>query len=121
MSHDDEMDAAMARIGVLRLRLDEKEAELTDLKSTADQFKIENSILIKEINRLLVGVDSLMTNPTSRLLRTEREDNARLNAQVDSLKRAGDLMLKYACANVTYPCYATMAKDWNAAKENKQS
>ena len=49
------------------------------------------------------------------------EDYARLKAEVERLKRAGDLMLKYACANVTYPCYATMAKDWNAAKENKQS
>jgi len=71
MSHDAEMDAAMARIGVLRYRLDEKEAELTDLKSTADRFKAE--------------VDSLMTNPTSRLLRAEREDYARLKADVQNL------------------------------------
>jgi hypothetical protein len=49
------------------------------------------------------------------------EEYARLQAKVERLERAGDLMLKYACANVTYPCYATMAKDWNAAKEGKQS
>ncbi len=48
-------------------------------------------------------------------------DDMRLQAKVERLERAGDLMLKYACANVTYPCYATMAKDWNAAKEGKQS
>ncbi len=45
--------------------------------------------------------------------------NELLKAEVESLIRAGDAMLKYACANVTYPCYATMAKDWNAAKEGK--
>jgi hypothetical protein len=50
-----------------------------------------------------------------------KAENDRLKAEVESLKRAGDLMLKYACANVTYPCYATMAKDWHAAKEGKQS
>ena len=83
MSHDDEMDAAMARIGVLRYRLEHAEidkahlkAELTDLKSTADRFKTE--------------VDSLMTNPTSRLLRTEREDNARLKAEVKRLTKHDD-------------------------------
>ena len=41
--------------------------------------------------------------------------------QYESLRRAGDLMLKFACANMTYPAYATMAKDWNAAKEGKPS
>ena len=86
MSHDAEMDAAMARIGVLRLRLDEKEAELTNLKTTADRFEIENSILMKETKRLEAEVESLMTNPTSRLLRAEREENARLKAEVERLE-----------------------------------
>jgi hypothetical protein len=66
------------------------------------------------------------------------EENARLKAEVErlralsfvtavpveqyeSLRRAGDLMLKFACANMPYPPYATMAKDWNAAKEGKPS
>ena len=44
-----------------------------------------------------------------------------LKAEVDSLKRAGDLMLKCASANMPYPPYATIAKDWLAAKEGKQS
>jgi hypothetical protein len=48
-------------------------------------------------------------------------ENARLKAEVDSLYRHGDLMLKFAAANMTFPAYATMAKDWNAAKEGKQS
>jgi uncharacterized small protein (DUF1192 family) len=74
-----------------------------------------------ECRRLKAELDSLMTNPTSRLLRAERDEVTRLKAEVERLERAGDLMLKYACVNVTYPCYATMAKDWNAAKEGKQS
>ncbi len=46
---------------------------------------------------------------------------ARLKAEVERLYRHGDLMLKFAAANMTFPAYATMAKDWNAAKEGKQS
>jgi hypothetical protein len=45
----------------------------------------------------------------------------RLKAEVERLYRHGDLMLKFAAANMTFPAYATMAKDWNAAKEGKQS
>jgi chromosome segregation ATPase len=48
--------------------------ELTNLKSTADRFKAE--------------VESLMTNPTSRLLRAERDENARLKAEVERLTKA---------------------------------
>ena len=49
------------------------------------------------------------------------EENARLKAEVESLYRNGDLMLKFAAANMTYPAYATLAKDWLAVKEGKQS
>jgi len=62
-----------------------------------------------------------------------KAENARLKAEVERLRassfvtavpahqyecivRAGDLMLKFAAANMPYPPYATMAKDWNAAK-----
>ncbi len=47
-------------------------------------------------------------------------ENARLKSEVERLYRHGDLMLKFAAANMTFPAYATMAKDWNAAKEGKQ-
>jgi hypothetical protein len=47
--------------------------------------------------------------------------NEILKAQVERLTRAGDLMLKYASANMPYPPYVTIAKDWQAAKEGKQS
>ena len=50
-----------------------------------------------------------------------QEENARLKAEVERLTRAGDLMLKYASANMPYPPYVTIAKDWNAAKEGKPS
>ena len=45
----------------------------------------------------------------------------RLKAEVERLYRHGDLMLKFAAANMPYPAYATMAKDWLAAKEGKPS
>jgi sensor domain CHASE-containing protein len=85
---------------------------VTDLKSMADRFKAE--------------VESLMTNPTSRLLRAEREENARLKAEVERLTKAGDNMERAIQAN---GCddngdwddnEDAMAK-WNAAKEGKQS
>lgn len=41
----------------------------------------------------------------------------RLKAEVESLYRHGDLMLKFASENMPYPAYATMAKDWLAVKE----
>jgi hypothetical protein len=47
------------------------------------------------------------------------KENARLKAEVERLTRAGDLMLKYASANMPYPPYVTIAKDWNAAKAGK--
>ena len=52
-------------------------------------------------------------------LEMEQAENARLKAEVERLNRHGDLMLKFAAANMTFPAYATMAKDWNAAKEGK--
>jgi len=48
------------------------------------------------------------------------EEIERLKAEVERLYRHGDLMLKFAAANMTSPAYATMAKDWNAAKEGNQ-
>jgi len=90
----------------LRQEIARLKAEVTDLKSASDGFKAE--------------VEALMTSPTSRLLRSERDENARLKAEVDKLKRAGDLMLKHASANMPYPPYVTIAKDWNSAKEGKQ-
>lgn len=145
MSHDEEIEQAMHKIGALRYELEllqsenklvreesdrhyqlwvnsqadlEKsdgvvwnlaventhlKAELTDLKSTTDQFKAE--------------VDSLMTNPTSRLLRAEREENARLKAEVDRLTKAGDEM----ALNLTHIGWNICVEAWHAAKEGKQS
>ena len=49
------------------------------------------------------------------------EEYEKLKAEVERLYRNGDLMLKFAAANMTYPAYATMAKDWLATKEGKPS
>jgi hypothetical protein len=48
-------------------------------------------------------------------------ENACLKAEVERLYRNGDLMLKFASANMPFPAYATMAKDWQATKEGKPS
>ena len=82
-------------------------AELTDLKSTADRFKAE--------------VDSLMTNPTSRLLRAEREENARFKAQVERLTKAGDelhaFLINYIVESRISSAYLNkLDDDWNAAR-----
>ena len=102
--------------GLIPIKLAEQamanlEAELTDLKSTADRFEVENSILMKETARLMaevehltsenllvreeadrycrlwqkaqVEVESLMTSPTSCLLRAERDENPLLKAELD--------------------------------------
>lgn len=47
------------------------------------------------------------------------EENARLKAEVERLYRHGDLMLKFAAANMPYPAYATFAKDWLDVKESR--
>lgn len=48
-------------------------------------------------------------------------ENKTLKAEIEGLYRNGDLMLKFAAANMPYPAYATMAKDWLAVKEGKPS
>jgi len=70
--------------------------------------------LNKENARLKAEVERLDT-----LCKQVMAQHSDISCENIMLRKAGDLMLKYACANVTYPCYATMAKDWNAAKEGK--
>ena len=99
---------------------------LTEINATlALRYDATKSMLdgcAKEIEEMEAEVERLSKKEDYQhdLLNQYALDDMRLQAQVDSLKRAGDLMLKYACANVTYPCYATMAKDWNDAKGGKQ-
>ena len=72
--------------------------------------------------RLKAEVDSLMTNPTSRLLRAEREENARLKAEVERLTKAGDAMwnalLCSGCSECMgmYDCHDEAMKLWKEAK-----
>ena len=73
------------------------------------RLEAENAHLKAEVERL--------TAFTTRTIIPNEE----LQAEVERLYRHGDLMLKFAAANMTFPAYATMAKDWNAAKEGKQS
>jgi uncharacterized small protein (DUF1192 family) len=79
--------------------------------------------LNKEVAALKAEVERLTAFTTRTIIPNEelQAENSRLKAEVESLYRHGDLMLKFAAANMTFPAYATMAKDWNAAKEGKQS
>ena len=69
----------------------------------------ENTSLKGDVDRLRSRYAEAMT------------EMCRLKAEVESLYRHGDLMLKFASANMPYPAYATLAKDWLAVKEGKQS
>ena len=92
-------------------------ATLKDALNTVPEWakvletEAENARLKAEVERLTSDLQMEKENE-DRLVRLHQD----ARNEVERLKRAGDLMLKYACANVTYPCYATMAKDWNAAK-----
>ena len=98
---------------------DELDAECTRLKAEVERltavFVPENLILRADVNRLKNNCDYL-----DRKLDEELDKSAMLCGQVERLHRHGDLMLKFAAANMTFPAYATMAKDWNAAKEGNQ-
>lgn len=99
------------------------------LKSTVQSFAANVLRLGNEVRDLTKERDGLQEHikyleielkcETGRWERT-MEDNARLKAEVERLYRHGDLMLKFAAANMTYPAYATYAKDWLAVKESRK-
>jgi len=78
------------------------------LKEENDRLKAKVERMEHQINYLIIEADT----DHARWLRC-LEDKERLT-------KAGDLMLKYASANMPYPPYVTIAKDWNSAKEGKQ-
>ena len=90
------------------------EAEIQKLKE-------ENARLKAEVERLEKTEEYLQNTLNQYALDDMRltAELARLKAEVERLNRHGDLMLKFAAANMAYPAYATIAKDWNAAKEGK--
>jgi hypothetical protein len=71
------------------------------------KLETENARLKTEVEHLMVFCNCTLI------------PNKELQAKVERLYRHGDLMLKFAAANMTFPAYATMAKDWHAAKEGK--
>jgi hypothetical protein len=89
--------------------------DLVRYKEICDELDAECSRLKDENARLR----SFCTRTIIPNIDLEKEIT-RLKAEVESLHRHGDLMLKFAASNMTFPAYATMAKDWNAAKEGKQ-
>jgi hypothetical protein len=85
----------------------------TSLTKSVLNLGIECRALAEENARLKTEVERLTAFTTRTII-----PNEVLQAEVERLKRSGDLMLKFACANMPYPPYVTMAKDWNAAKED---
>ena len=59
------------------------------------QLKGRVIALEAELESEKAAMKALMTNPTSRLLRAEREENARLKAELERLRKAGTEMGKH--------------------------
>jgi hypothetical protein len=87
--------------------------------SYEDYARLKAEVERYRLASLRVDVGELHAQFNRALFDDTIAENARLKAEVESLYRHGDLMLKFAAANMTFPAYATMAKDWNAAKEGK--
>jgi cell division protein FtsB len=146
MSHDEEMDAAMSRIGVLRYRLEQAESELANLKAERDQLKadleksdgvvwtlsVDNDHLKQSLRLQIeqnalaqVGFKMYQDNVDSGGLHKDRKDaiarlqaeNARLKAEVERLTKAGDAMAKeWVNCESLYHGNEDFIEAWHAAK-----
>jgi len=96
-------------------RLKAEVERLTELNATLSlRYDATKSMLdgcAKEIEEMEAEVESLMTNPTSRLLRAEREENARLKEEVEHLTSENLLVREEA---------DRYCRLWQEAKEGKQ-
>jgi chromosome segregation ATPase len=128
MSHDAEMDAAMARIGVLRYRLEQAEAENARLKAEVERLTerlggvrlIVTEEMYDELNTKYLEQQHELQNIalTARQILDEKID---LKEQVERLTKAGDAMVDMVDWEVPYERRKKLEADWNAAKEGKQS
>ena len=95
--------------------------ENQSLAGQVRQFEEHRDTAAQIIKRLEAEVEALMTNPTSRLLRAERDENARLKAEVERLRKAGDAIDEAFKEQPTSLYLIVEAlRSWNAAKEGKQ-
>jgi hypothetical protein len=93
-------------------------------KDVIKKLKAENELLKGQVNYWRIEAECdhgrwLRCLEDLEKLRASSFVTAVPSHEYERIVRAGDLMLKFACANMPYPPYATMAKDWNAAKEGK--
>ena len=102
----------MKRVGELNAEVKLLKAEVERLEHQVNYWRIEAEVDNARWLRCLQDLEELRASSFVTAVPVE---------QYERLRRAGDLMLKFACANMPYPPYATMAKDWNAAKEGKPS
>ena len=82
----DTIEEQNAQIEALKQDLLEKTAAVRHLRMERIHDLNQTGGQCEEIARLKAEIDALMTNPTSRLLRAEREENARLNNYIERLE-----------------------------------
>jgi pyrimidine deaminase RibD-like protein len=100
----------MRRVGELNKEVTALKAEIEMLNGQVRYWKIEAECDHGRWLRCLEDLEKLRASSFVTAVPVE---------QYESIVRAGDLMLKFASANIPYPPYVTMAKDWLAAKEGK--
>ena len=82
----DTIEEQNAQIEALKQDLLEKTAAVRHLRMERIHDLNQTGGQCEEIARLKAEIDALMTNPTSRLLRAEREENARLDNYIERLE-----------------------------------
>ena len=124
-NHDQEMDLAMTRIGVLRFRLEEAMAEINRLRASSfvtavpseeyERLLSENKLVREESDRLKAEVERLTKAIEGS---SYYFMSIKLNVENARLRKAGDAMERSLAFE--YPD-SPKVKDWNAAKEGKPS
>ncbi len=124
-NHDQEMDLAMTRIGVLRFRLEEAMAEINRLRASSfvtavpseeyERLLSENKLVREESDRLKAEVERLTKAIEGS---SYYFMSIKLSVENARLRKAGDAMERSLAFE--YPD-SPKVKDWNAAKEGKPS
>lgn len=98
MSHDF-IEQALARLSV--------DSELVGLRA--------------ENNRLKAEVESLMTTPTSRLLRASQAENEQLKARIERLRLAGNNLERILSSKVASYEVGVASNEWQTAKDGNKT
>jgi alanyl-tRNA synthetase len=126
------------QVGLIRTEFMRKDAVIESLNAQVEAIGDIANVVSAENARIKAEMDTFMTTPTSRLLRAERKEVARLKAEnerlrsasfvtavpseeyekvkaeVERLRKAGDVMALGIEGDYNYPMPCVQA--WNAAK-----